>query len=99
MNKKNLEKLGVNVKDIISIRDPDIQRHVLGVPEDHLGGHGWHIYKIQTREGDVRIAIQHDVNGRKTYARGTVQAIRYLDRKMKEERGKVFSMEDVLRGN
>ncbi len=41
---------------------------------------------------------ENALNGRKTYARGTVQAIRYLDRKMKEERGKVFSMEDVLRG-
>ncbi len=98
-NKANLEKLGVDVKGIVSIRDPSYQRLHLGVRKKYLGGHGWHTYVMQTPGGDVRIEIRHDVNGRETYVRGTVLAIKYLDHKMMEgERGKVYSMEDVLRG-
>jgi len=98
-NKANLEKLGVGVKDIIPIRDPSHQKLLLKVPEEHLGGHGWHTYAMQTPGGDVYIEIRHNVNGRETYARGTILAIYYLDHKMMEgERGKVYSMEDVLRG-
>jgi len=39
------------------------------------------------------------VNGRDVYAAGTLDALRYLQRKVEAgERGKVYSMIDVLKG-
>jgi 4-hydroxy-tetrahydrodipicolinate reductase len=42
----NLLGINFDVKDIIMIRGPDEQRK-LGVPQEHLGGHGWHTYVLK----------------------------------------------------
>lgn len=45
------------------------------------------------------MVITHNVNGRDIYARGTLDAIKYLDKKVKEgSEGQVYSMIDVLKG-
>ena len=47
--------------------------------------------------GDDSLEITHNINGRSVYVDGTMQAIRFLDRKVRAgERGKVYSMIDVL---
>jgi len=94
-------KLGVPIleADIIKERDPDVQRTVLGIPEQYLGGHGWHCYTLISDDRTVRFEFIHNVNGREIYAKGTLDAIRYLDKQAKEGiRGKVFTMVDVLKG-
>lgn len=45
------------------------------------------------------MVITHNVNGRDIYASGTIDAIKYLDKKVKEgSKGRVYSMIDVLKG-
>jgi 4-hydroxy-tetrahydrodipicolinate reductase len=47
-----------------------------------------------------RVIFTHNVNGRGVYADGTIDAIRYLREKISSgEKGKVYSMIDVLKGN
>jgi 4-hydroxy-tetrahydrodipicolinate reductase len=47
--------------------------------------------------GDGSIQIRHDVNGRDIYAGGTLDAIRFLEKRL-DEKGKDYSMIDVLKG-
>ena len=85
--------------DIIKERDPDIQNTVWGIPERYLKGHGWHTYSLDSEDKTVRFEFTHNVNGRDVYARGTLDALIYLDQKVAEgARGQVFSMIDVLKG-
>ena len=93
-------RLGIpfRVDQIEMIRDPDLQRGI-GVPEEHLNGHGWYMYGLTLEDGSVAFSFSHDVNGRDVYAVGTLDALRYLQRKVEAgERGKVYSMIDVLKG-
>ena len=85
--------------DIIMERDPEIQKNVWGIPEEYLGGHGWHTYTLVSGDRTVRFVFSHNVNGRDVYAKGTLDAISYLDKKARDGvKGTVFSMIDVLRG-
>ena len=80
------------------IRSPLRQNWLLGVPKEHLEGHGWHTYTLKSEEGDILLKFKHNINGRRIYAAGTLDAIRFLDKKVKAgERGKVYSMIDVLK--
>lgn len=83
---------------IIKERDPEAQIR-LGVPEEYLSGHGWHDYMLISPDGSVKIEFVHNINGRDVYARGTLDAILFLDKKVKKGIiGRVFSMIDVLEG-
>jgi len=44
-------RLGIpfRVDQIEMIRDPDLQRGI-GVPEEHLNGHGWHTYGLTSED-------------------------------------------------
>ena len=47
----------------------------------------------------MRFEFSHNVNGRDIYARGTLDAVAYLQAKIQQGvRKKVFSMIDVLQG-
>ncbi|MBS3809883.1 MAG: dihydrodipicolinate reductase [Desulfobacterales bacterium] len=94
-------KLGVDFKkeDIIQIRDPEEQKNRLGVPEKHLSGHGWHTYTLVSPDKTATFRFTHNINGRKIYAEGTFDAVNFLTKKMNQgERGRVYSMIDVLKG-
>jgi len=94
-------KLGLKFSenDIIKIRDPKIQQHELGVPEQYLSGHGWHDYVLTSADKTVQFKFSHNVNGRDIYAYGTIDAILFLSKKIESgESGKAFSMIDVLKG-
>ena len=85
--------------DIIMERDPEAQKNVWYIPEEYLGGHGWHTYTLVSSDKTVQFVFSHNVNGRDVYAKGTLDAISYLDKKVKDgEKGKVFTMIDVLKG-
>ncbi len=148
---KYFRTLGIDFKEesIHKIRDPAVQRQ-LGVPEEHLKGHGWHKYTIRAptfeetaslsefiaklnsdffssnpalREyetmqehpyaraispdktvflelhdaADDEAILTHNINGRSVYAEGTLDALRFLRKKVQSgERGQVHSMIDVL---
>lgn len=93
-------KLGIpfDPSQIEMIRNPDAQR-AMGVPEEALGGHGWHTYELVSDDKTVNLKFVHNINGRDVYARGTLDAIRFLARKIQGgSKGEVFSMIDVLKG-
>ena len=95
---KYFNKLGVpfKVEDIVKERDPETQVKLLRVPSEYLDGHGWHTYTLKSKDGTVLFQFTHNVNGRDIYAQGTLDAIRFLA-KHREEKGRVFSMIDVLK--
>ncbi|MCK4927094.1 MAG: dihydrodipicolinate reductase, partial [Candidatus Aenigmarchaeota archaeon] len=85
-------------EQIIMVRKP-IEQIELGVPEEYLGGHGWHKYTFVSEDETVLFEFTHNINGRDIYAAGTIDAIRYLDKKVAEgAEGKIYSMIDVLEG-
>ena len=87
-----------NVEQIMMIRDPQ-QQIAMGVSEDALTGHGWHTYTLKSKDESVLFRFTHNVNGRDVYAAGTIDAIKYLSGKIAaREKGKVYSMMDVLKG-
>ena len=86
-------------KDITKERDPEIQKNIMGIPEEYLSGHGWHTYSLDSNDRTVHFEFTHNVNGRDVYAMGTLDALIYLDKQIKQGfKGKVFSMIDVLKG-
>lgn len=94
-------RLGIPfTKDQITMeRDPEVQQNQWGIPEAHLSGHGWHTYSLQTEDGTVYFQFTHNVNGRDIYAKGTLDALSYLADKVNQaEKGRVFTMIDVLKG-
>jgi len=86
-------------EEITKERDPETQKNVLGIPEKYLSGHGWHTYSLDSNDKTVHFEFTHNVNGRDVYAMGTLDALIYLAKKVKQgSKGKVFSMIDVLKG-
>ncbi len=93
-------KMGIDfsAEQIIKIRDPEIQKNRLKVPEPFLGGHGWHTYTLVSPDETVTFRFVHNVNGRRVYAEGTLDAVSFLSARLAEGAGgKVYSMIDVLR--
>lgn len=78
-------------------RDPKIQATQWGVPQNYLAGHGWHTYTLNSADKTVCFEFTHNVNGRDVYARGTLDAIQYLNARVnKGAAGIVYTMIDVL---
>jgi 4-hydroxy-tetrahydrodipicolinate reductase len=85
--------------DIKKERDPETQKNIWGIPEEYLGGHGWHTYTLASSDNTVHFVFSHNVNGRDVYAKGTLDAIDYLYKKIKDnQKGKLYTMIDVLKG-
>ncbi|MGD8368700.1 MAG: dihydrodipicolinate reductase [Desulfobacterales bacterium] len=94
-------RLGVDysVDQIEKERDPEVQRRDWKIPEAYLSGHGWHTYTLTSADETVTVSLTHNINGREIYARGTLDAIAFLSGKIRSgEKGKVYSMVDVLKG-
>ena len=52
-----------------------------------------------SNDSTVKFEFTHNVNGRDIYAKGTIDAICYLNGKIKAgSKGQVFTMIDVLKG-
>lgn len=91
--------LDFSADDIEMERDPRRQAEEWGIAEDFLKGHGWHTYTLMSEDQTVKFEFIHNVSGRDIYAQGTMDAVVYLDQKVRAgQRGKVFSMIDVLKG-
>ena len=80
------------------IRKPRVQE-AMDVPKEHLKGHGWHTYILESEDKTVHLKFTHNVNGRDVYAAGTIDAVKFLQSKIGEgQKGQVYSMIDVLKG-
>ena len=89
--------------DIHQERDPNIQKNVWKIPEQHLKGHAWHTYTLTSPDSTVRFEFSHNINGRDVYAQGTMDAAEFLHIKMKQQKdktikGRIYTMIDVLKG-
>ncbi|XP_020581250.1 probable 4-hydroxy-tetrahydrodipicolinate reductase 1, chloroplastic isoform X2 [Phalaenopsis equestris] len=94
------QKLGVSfdVNKIKMIRDPKKQLEMVGVPEEHLEGHAFHMYLLTSPDETVSFKFQHNVCGRSIYAEGTIDAAIFLHKKIQSKADKrIFDMIDVLR--
>ncbi len=92
-------KMGLRFSEdqIVKERDPEVQATQWGIPQTYLAGHGWHTYTLMSEDKTVRFEFTHNVNGRDVYARGTLDAVRYLNARVREgAAGIVYSMIDVL---
>ncbi|PON60633.1 Dihydrodipicolinate reductase-type [Trema orientale] len=94
------KKLGVSfdMDQIQLIRDPKLQREMVGVPDEHLSGHAFHMYHLTSPDETVSFEFQHNVCGRSIYAEGTVDAVIFLANKVQSKAEKrIYDMIDVLR--
>jgi 4-hydroxy-tetrahydrodipicolinate reductase len=83
---------------IVKVRDPEIQTSQWGIPQGYLAGHGWHTYALISGDETVRFEFSHNVNGRDVYAKGTLDALAYLNAKVSEgSQATVYTMIDVLK--
>jgi len=79
-------------------RDPAIQKQQWGIPEAYLDGHGWHTYTLTSPDGTAMFELKHNINSREIYVEGTLKAVNYLNRKIKDGRqGRIYTMVDVLK--
>ena len=83
--------------DIRKERDPERQCNMWGIPAEHLAGHGWHTYTLTSPDKTVKFEFTHNINGREIYGEGTLDAIKFLEKKLTQgAKGMVFTMIDVL---
>ncbi len=84
-------------EQIVMVRDSNEQLN-MGVPELALTGHAWHTYTL--RRGNTSLfSFTHNINGRKGYAAGTLDALRFLEQKIASGgEGRMYSMMDVAKG-
>jgi 4-hydroxy-tetrahydrodipicolinate reductase len=93
-------KMGVDFspEQIEKERDPERQRNMWGIPAEYLTGHGWHTYTLVSPDGTAKFEFVHNINGREIYAEGTLDAVLFLSRQLKQGTGgRIFSMIDVLK--
>jgi 4-hydroxy-tetrahydrodipicolinate reductase len=85
--------------NILKEREPTNQKSQWGIPEAYLTGHGWHTYSLISEDETVKFEFTHNVNGRDIYAKGTLDALIFLNEKVIQGvQGKAFTMIDVLKG-
>ncbi|CAD7704983.1 unnamed protein product [Ostreobium quekettii] len=96
----SFQRLGLDfdVSQVEKVRDPGEQVSKMGVPEGALAGHAFHTYHLVSPEGSVNFEFQHNVVGRSIYGEGTVDACRFLAKKIQDgAEQRVYDMVDVLR--
>ena len=94
------QKLGLDfeVSNINKIRDPEVQKNEWGVPDAYLDGHAWHVISLVSEDKTVSFTFTVKINGRDIYAKGTLEAVEFLQKKIDQgRRGEVYSMMDVIR--
>lgn len=83
-------------KDLSMCRDADEQRKAWGIPEEHLMGHAFHTYDLKGNDGTAHFSLSHNILGRKIYARGTLDALRFLSQRLDGPVERSYNMIDVL---
>ncbi|MDR2580056.1 MAG: hypothetical protein LBC85_03575, partial [Fibromonadaceae bacterium] len=93
---KSFLEMGATGADTIieMVRDEETQINKMSVPPEHLGGHAYHTYSLDSADKSVHFEFRHNVCGREIYAEGTADAVEFLAKKA----AGVFNMIDVLEG-
>ena len=91
--------LDFKIEEIKKERDPKKQKKDWNIPEAHLDGHAWHTYSLVSDDKTVKFEFTHNINGRDIYANGTLDAAKFLNKKLAQHiKSKAFNMIDVLKG-
>jgi 4-hydroxy-tetrahydrodipicolinate reductase len=92
------EKLGADFSaDQLELcRDPKLQSDDWGIPDEHLAGHAFHTYDLRSSDKTAHFSLSHNILGRTIYARGTLDAVRFLSQRRGQEVKRSFNMIDVL---
>ncbi|KAF5950505.1 hypothetical protein HYC85_012498 [Camellia sinensis] len=93
----SFKKLGVSFEldKIQRIRNPKQQMEIVGVPEEHLSHHAFHLSHLTSPYQTVSLEFQHNVCGSSMSAEGTVDAIIFLSRKVQSKAEKrIYNMTD-----
>jgi len=80
------------------VRDEKSQISKMLVPNEHLNGHAFHTYSLDSADKSVHFEFRHNVCGREIYAEGTADAVEFLAKKIEAKQGGFFDMIDVLKG-
>lgn len=93
-------EMGAAAKEpvIEMVRDEESQVNKMLVPSEHLGGHAFHTYSLDSADKSVHFEFRHNVCGRDIYAEGSADAVEFLAKKIEAKQGGFFDMVDVLRG-
>lgn len=67
------QSLGLRADEVTSVRDPDIQRTVLRIPDAHLGRHAFHLIEID--DGHCRVSLETAVYGESPYVSGVANIV------------------------
>lgn len=67
------QSLGLKDSDVRSIRDADVQREALKIPEAHLARHAYH--QILIKDGECSLQLETRVYGESAYADGVARII------------------------
>mmetsp|Transcript_4865 Transcript_4865/g.7320 ORF Transcript_4865/g.7320 Transcript_4865/m.7320 type:complete len:332 (-) Transcript_4865:275-1270(-) len=87
-----------DLKEIKMIRDTETQMNYFGVPEEYLKGHAFHTYSLKAKDGTTEFQFRHNVLGRRIYAEGTADAVKFIAEKAVDGSDKkVYDMMDVLK--
>ena len=86
-------------EDLIKKVRTDEESKAFGVPEEYLGGHAHHTYRLESADKSVVFEFKHNVNGRSTYAEGVADAAIFLAGRVSNTRNKpkVYNMIDILK--
>ncbi|KVO66383.1 dihydrodipicolinate reductase C-terminal domain-containing protein [Burkholderia ubonensis] len=76
--------LGLQPQDIRSVRDPDVQRRELHIPDDELGRHAYH--RVRIEDGACSLQLESRVYGASPYADGVSRIVEAVGRHALENR-------------
>jgi 4-hydroxy-tetrahydrodipicolinate reductase len=99
---KYFNKMGLKFtdKDIQKERDPERQKSIWKIPEEYLGGHGFHTYELKSEDGACQFKFKHNIYGRDIYVNGSLDAVIFLHDNFINRKSKnvnYFTMIDVLK--
>ncbi|GBU23555.1 4-hydroxy-tetrahydrodipicolinate reductase [Fibrobacteria bacterium R8-3-H12] len=80
------------------VRDEEKQISKMLVPSEHLNGHAFHTYSLDSADKSVHFEFRHNVCGREIYAEGTADAVEFLAKKIETGKAGFYNMIDVLKG-
>ncbi|WP_432452937.1 MULTISPECIES: dihydrodipicolinate reductase C-terminal domain-containing protein [unclassified Agarivorans] len=72
------------VEDIHSIRNPEQQQHLCGVPSEHLSRHA--VHQITIQDSSCSISLESRVYGDSPYASGVLKVIHAIENHQLEQR-------------
>ncbi len=79
------------------VREENAQISKMAVPPEHLGGHAFHTYSLNSKDKTVHFEFRHNVCGREIYAEGTADAVEFLAKKIEADKPDIYNMIDVLK--